>query len=311
MTAGQSTVAVRMPSHPIAKRLIQLCNFPLAAPSANLSGGPSPTMIEHVEQDLNDRISCIVNSGPCISGVESTVLSLMQDPPIILRPGGVTLEMLTQFVPNIQVYYPSISSHHNLDPRIMSIDSHAMKSLSDAPMSPGMKYVHYAPKAKLVLIRTEKLTPGYTIQLERFIKDHSKERGIHIGILLTANYSTFLSRMRPYATVFHLGSLGESEDNIHKEDFMDEIARDLFAGLRYLDAKKVHLIFMETLPSKQEGLAVMNRISKAASLILPVNSVSKVNFTDDTDGDGSNSDTIEQILQDLLRPNDPGSNKSG
>ena len=106
VTAGLPTVAIRFPEHPIAQLIIEKCGFPLAAPSANISGRPSPTEASHVFEDLKERIPLIVDGGSCSKGVESTVVNLLSDPPIILRPGSITPEMLQRFLPNIQVHKP-------------------------------------------------------------------------------------------------------------------------------------------------------------------------------------------------------------
>ncbi len=128
VTAGLDTVAVRMPSHPIANALIRLSGLPIAAPSANLSGKPSPTRACHVTMDMEGRADCIIDGGDCLWGVESTVLDLTVTPPAILRPGAVTKEELAEEIGEV-IYGTS----------------------ADAPKSPGMKYTHYAPKAPVYI----------------------------------------------------------------------------------------------------------------------------------------------------------------
>ncbi len=132
VTAGLSTVAVRMPSHPIANALIRLSGLPIAAPSANLSGKPSPTRASHVVSDLEGRADCIIDGGDCLWGVESTVLDLTVSPPAILRPGAVTKEELAEEIGEV-IYGTGIG----------------------APKSPGMKYTHYAPKAPVYIAEGE------------------------------------------------------------------------------------------------------------------------------------------------------------
>lgn len=135
VTCGQPTMAVRLPSHPVARTLIALCGFPLAAPSANSSGRPSPTLAHHVLEDLKGRLPLIIDGGACSSGLESTVLDALRQPPAILRPGGVTYEQLRQLegLAGLQVY------------RRDFVDS----QLEAAPSTPGMKYRHYSPDAKV------------------------------------------------------------------------------------------------------------------------------------------------------------------
>lgn len=138
VTCGHPTVGVRFPSHPVARGLIEACGFPLAAPSANSSGKPSPTLASHVYHDLQGRIPLILDGGSCDIGVESTVLDALRTPPAILRPGGLTYEALKAIkgMENLQVY-----RKHFVD-----------KELEMAPTTPGMKYRHYSPEAMVILI---------------------------------------------------------------------------------------------------------------------------------------------------------------
>ena len=136
VSAGLETVAIRYPSHPAAQAVIAACGFPLAAPSANLSGRPSPTTAEHVMHDLGGRIDAVLDGGPCAVGVESTVITLATNPPRLLRPGGITLEQLRSVLGEIV-----------LDPAVL----HPLASGAKAS-SPGMKYKHYAPKANVILL---------------------------------------------------------------------------------------------------------------------------------------------------------------
>lgn len=133
VTGGLDTVAVRMPNHPVALRLLQLADLPIAAPSANLSGKPSPTAVAHVQHDLDGRIAAIVAGGNCTVGVESTVLDLSGETPVILRPGGVTKEQLEQ-VTGKPVRYAA-----------------PFASAEETPRAPGMKYTHYAPEAPVYI----------------------------------------------------------------------------------------------------------------------------------------------------------------
>ncbi|WP_243007334.1 L-threonylcarbamoyladenylate synthase [Anaerotruncus sp. AF02-27] len=155
-SGGLETVAIRMPSHPVARELIRRSGVPLAAPSANLSGSPSPTTAQHCIDDLTGRVDAIVDGGECEVGVESTVLTLCTDPPSVLRPGAVTLEMLRQVIPE------------------MTLDPGVFEHLSDdcKVASPGMKYKHYSPKARVVLVR------GDLAQFGRFVASQKQDFGI-------------------------------------------------------------------------------------------------------------------------------------
>jgi L-threonylcarbamoyladenylate synthase len=152
VSAGLDTVAIRMPSHPAAREIIKACGFPLAAPSANASGRPSPTRAEHVKEDLDGRIDAIVDGGECAVGVESTVITLATDPPTLLRPGGVTPEELEEVLGGIEI------SHAVYEKLAEGEKAH----------SPGMKYKHYAPKAQVTLIK------GSFERYEKFLKAHNE-----------------------------------------------------------------------------------------------------------------------------------------
>lgn len=136
VSAGMDSVAIRFPSHPVARALIAAAGVPLAAPSANLSGHPSPTTAKHVEEDLGGRIAAILDAGPCGVGVESTVISLVEERPTLLRPGGITFEQLKEVLPDVQ------------------ISTGVLNQLPEGAKvrSPGMKYKHYAPKAEVTIL---------------------------------------------------------------------------------------------------------------------------------------------------------------
>lgn len=155
VTAGLPTVGIRMPSHPVALELLQTSRLPLAAPSANLSGKPSPTLSEHVVHDLTGRITGVVEGGASIFGLESTVIDLTTCIPVILRPGGITREQIEQVIGQVNV----------------------SEETSDTPKSPGMKYTHYAPVAEVILVKGS--LEFLTLQFNYF-----KTMGLHIGILV-------------------------------------------------------------------------------------------------------------------------------
>jgi L-threonylcarbamoyladenylate synthase len=228
VTAGQPTVAVRMPAHPIARKLIEICGFPLAAPSANTSGRPSPTSASHVYHDLGDRVPLIIDGGSCDSGVESTVLDGLRSVPAILRPGGVTYEMIRKYLPNVQVY-----RKHFVD-----------KELEDTPTTPGMKYRHYTPNADVIMIEPRDITTQRQI-LDECYRD-CVAKGLKVGVL-SSNLS------KEYPIEIHLGRTGA------------EVAKRLFASLREMESRNVDTILVQGIMEEDEGMAVMNRVRKAAS----------------------------------------------
>jgi L-threonylcarbamoyladenylate synthase len=228
VTAGQDTLAVRMPAHPLARELIELCGFPLAAPSANTSSRPSPTLAQHVLDDLKDKIPMILDGGPCQSGVESTVLDALRPIPAILRPGGVTYEMIKSIIPNVQVYRKDF------------VDL----QLENAPSTPGMKYKHYSPNCDVFVVEYRDL------QIQKsFIENLYQEcvsKSQMVGIL-----SVKLEKKYPLEI-----PLGENAA---------DIAQNLFSALRSMEQKGVKVIIVQGIAELDEGLAVMNRIRKAAS----------------------------------------------
>lgn len=222
--AGQlDTAAVRFPAHPVARKIIELCGFPLAAPSANLSGRPSPTSAEHVFEDLHDRIPMIVDAGPSSLGVESTVLDITQPHPTILRPGSITLRQIQEVLPDCVLYQ-------------------AGSGLEERPPTPGLKYRHYSPQAPVVLCRTAAIADAFCAQ----------HPGKHIVRLVYTASST------PRTSI----SLSESPLDY------PTIASNLFSALRAADAMQPDYILAEACPAVDEGMAVMNRLSKAAHQII-------------------------------------------
>lgn len=225
VTAGLSSVAVRIPDHPVAKTILEACNVPLAAPSANLSGKPSPTSAEHVYKDLNGRISGIVDGGPTGVGVESTVLDCTGERPVILRPGGITKQDLEAVIGEVDV-----------DP--------ALSNESSKPKSPGMKYTHYAPDSPLWLVDGD--LDFFQTQINQLKAD-----GKRVGVIVSEETSASLQG----AEIFTCGS---------KYD-LKEVAVKLYESLRSFDSKEVDVILCETFSEDGVGQAVMNRLRKAAS----------------------------------------------
>lgn len=224
-SGGLATVAVRLPSHPVANRLIQACGCPLAAPSGNLSGRPSPTTARHMLHDMDGRIDAILDGGPCGVGVESTVLTLAEQEPRLLRPGGVTLEMLQKVIGQVQV-----------DPAVL----HKLAEGAHAA-SPGMKYKHYAPKARVILVK------GGGEVYREFV-NYKKAPGI--GALC-------FDEDQPFLQVPSVAYGGENDSAAQ--------ARELFDALRALDEKEgIHTVYARCPELEGVGMAVYNRLIRAA-----------------------------------------------
>jgi L-threonylcarbamoyladenylate synthase len=226
------TIAVRMPMHNVALALIRESNCPIAAPSGNLAGKPSPTSAKHVFDDLNGRIDVILDGGPTRIGVESTVLDLSLDPPMILRPGGIPYETLNKILGNVQLH-PFVVADKELSP--------------DKVRSPGMKHRHYAPNAKVIVV--EGKLSAVVAKIMK-LADLYKHKGINVGVLATDETQTFYS-------VDIIKSLGSRFN-------LDMVARSLYGSLRDLDDLGVDVILAEGLSAEGLGLAVMNRLRKAA-----------------------------------------------
>ncbi|MFZ5641330.1 MAG: L-threonylcarbamoyladenylate synthase [Bacillota bacterium] len=232
VTGGLDTVAVRMPDHPVALALIRAAGVPVAAPSANLSGRPSPTGADHVLEDLAGRIDAVLDSGPCRVGVESTVLDLTAEPPVILRPGGVTREELEGVLGHVTE--AAGAGGATPDPT--------------APRSPGMKYTHYAPRARMVLVAL-----ADHAAMRRHVAEMAEElrqKGQKVGILATDETASFYR-------VDEVVSLGSRED-------LATVSRNIYGALRQMDQKGVDAIICEGFPAAGLGTAVMNRLAKAA-----------------------------------------------
>lgn len=239
-TGGLDTVAVRMPSDPVANRLIALAGVPVAAPSANTSGRPSPTTAQHVLQDMDGRIDMIIDGGPVGIGVESTIVDVSVETPTVLRPGAITMEMLEEVLGEVQI-----------DPAILGPVSADLR-----PKAPGMKYKHYAPKADLTLVEPEDGDMESPDSLERMtekVRQLAEEKlaeGFRVGIICTdESRQTY-----PKGLVRSIGSRTRRET----------VAHNLYALLREFDDLKADYIFSESFPEDHLGQAIMNRLSKAA-----------------------------------------------
>lgn len=239
VTANLPTVGVRMPDHPLALELLRRGDCPVAAPSANRSGRPSPTEASHVLDDLNGLIDGIVDGGATGVGLESTVVELLDEQTIaILRPGGITLEKLQRALPDIAVLG----------------GGNGAADQEEAPRSPGMKYTHYAPQGELTLVE------GNPEQAEAYIAARLEEasaRGERTGVL------AFSESAHRYEAdvVMDMGSRMK----------LDEAAVRLYAALRRFDEEKAVSLWAESCPEEGIGRALMNRMSKAASRVIRLN----------------------------------------
>ncbi len=245
VTAGGDTVAIRMPDHPVAKALIEISGVPLVAPSANASGKPSPTMARHVLEDLEGKIHGIIDGGSSAVGIESTVIDMTGEPPMLLRPGGITQKM-------IEAVIGPIERDDQLDEIDRGKSSKKKLNFSGKVRSPGMKYTHYAPKAQVLILRgiREKVI-GKIKELEKAYQKSGQTVGI---ITVDENLKEYEkgSCKNPY-----LRSLGSEKD-------VEKMAANLFAILRDFDQTDVKIILAEALEDREMGYAIMNRLSKAA-----------------------------------------------
>ncbi len=229
-TGGLETVAVRMPNHPLALELIRAAGGYVAAPSANKSGRPSPTIASHVEEDLSGRIDMILDGGPVGIGLESTIVDFTDEIPTILRPGYINQEMLEQVIGPVQVDKALIDPTQLLYAK-----------------APGMKYRHYAPKAELVVVEGAQQKVQQKI---RELVEKMSEGGISVGIIATDESAAAY----PMGIVKSIGSRKNEET----------IAQHLFGILREFDDSDVQYIFSEAFDTPQMGQAIMNRLLKAA-----------------------------------------------
>lgn len=223
-TAGLDSVGVRMPDHPVALALLKRCGLPIAAPSANSSGKPSPTRAEHVIEDLHGKIAGVLDGGATGVGVESTVIDCTSSVPVIFRPGGVTKEQLEAVIGEVR-----------MDP--------ALSEETAKPKAPGMKYTHYAPNAPLYLVA------GSKAFLEKLVEEKQRE-GLKVGVLTTEeNVNEYGADL-----VLACGKRAEPET----------VAAALYDTLRAFNHETVDIIFSEMFSSEGVGDAIMNRLQKAA-----------------------------------------------
>jgi len=226
VTGGLETVALRMPNHPIALDVIGLSELPICAPSANLSGRPSSTLFEHVYQDFNNKVDVIIDGGKAKIGLESTVLDVTTPIPTLLRPGAITKEMIEKTL-------------------ALGIIDGTNKKIDDIPKSPGMKYKHYAPKGKMMMV------DGNIHDVISYINTQVQSLDLNKTAVIGAYEITSQIDLKYKVSLGHLSNL-------------DEIASNLFIALRQMDDLGIEYIFIHSLPESDLGQAIMNRLSKAS-----------------------------------------------
>ncbi|WP_314962516.1 L-threonylcarbamoyladenylate synthase [Peptostreptococcus stomatis] len=228
-SGGLDTVAIRMPSDQVARDLIRQAGVPIAAPSANISGRPSPTKPEHIIRDMDGRVDGILVGGSCNYGVESTIVDLSNDVAMVLRPGSITLEMLGEVLGQV-----------DLDPSLKNKDDNIKAK------APGMKYKHYSPRAQVYIVRAGD-QEDFARRVDELCLDNAK-KGLKTGVM------TRSSDQHPYqAQVF---DLGESDA---------EVAKNLFDSLISLDRESIDIAYVPYFEERGIGVAIMNRLKKAAA----------------------------------------------
>ncbi len=224
VTAGMNSVAVRFPSNEVAREIINLSGDPLVAPSANISGSPSPTKFKHVVDDLENKVDALVDGGECKYGLESTVISLLGTVPKLLRPGAITPEEIEKVIGKIEI-----------DNSVYSKIKEGQKALC-----PGMKYKHYSPKANVILLE------GSTEKYTEFIKNNSKEN--LVALCFDEDIPKLLCRYIPYGS---------------QNDFKSQ-AKKLFSSLREADKLNPSIIYAHCPHAEGIGIAVYNRLIRSA-----------------------------------------------
>ena len=229
VTGGLPTVALRVPAHPVAAALIRAVGVGIAAPSANLSGRPSPTTAAHVIEDLSGRVDMIIDGGECDVGLESTIISLDGDVATLLRPGAITADALACVCSEVKIA-PAVT---------------AQLAKNERPLSPGMKYRHYAPRATLTLL------DGHAEDISSYLKSLAADNTV--GILC---YDEEISALQGAATLFPIGGKNDLETQ----------AKRLFALLREADEHpKLEKLYAHLPPQEGLGLALYNRLIRAAA----------------------------------------------
>ena len=231
-TGGLDTVAVRMPSNKIAASFIEASGGFIAAPSANLSGRPSPTEASHVIGDMSGRIDMIIDGGQSVIGLESTIVDMTEPVPMVLRPGYITGEMIRETIGNV-----------SYDPAVFGEVSEGIR-----PKAPGMKYRHYAPRGELTIVKGDR---DAVIGYMKDALDRGLKKGLKVGIIATEETK---DNYRDATLLMNMGARDDEE----------EIARHLYSVLRRCDDEDIDLIYSEDFSTPRMGQAIMNRLIKAA-----------------------------------------------
>lgn len=231
VTGGLDTVAIRFPSDPTIAKLIKTSGLPLAAPSANTSGKPSPTNFARVYEDLNGKIDCMIKGGSSKFGVESTVIDTTGEMATILRPGGITFEMLEAVLGKVM-----------MDPAL----GHKLKA-GEVPRAPGMKYTHYSPNAEVIIVRG---TQDKVVEKINALVKEASDKGKKVGVMAT-------DETLPLFKAETVISVGTEKDP-------STIAANLFEVLREYDDAKVDLVYTLAFSTEGIGQAIMNRLEKSA-----------------------------------------------
>ncbi len=232
-TGGLDTVAIRMPSHPVAMKLIKESGVFIAAPSANTSGRPSPTLAEHVIEDMNGRIDMILDGGAVGIGIESTIVDLTGDVPTILRPGFVTKKMLESIIGEVEIDKAIIEPDPNLRPK-----------------APGMKYTHYAPKGEVTIVESINQQNKVVVDKINSLTAEKTAQGYKTAVIATRENA-------PLYNCENVLIVGEADKGV-------TISANLYAILRKCDTIGAEYIYSEALNQNELGGAIMNRLLKAA-----------------------------------------------
>lgn len=228
-SGGLDTVAIRMPSDPVARQLIRRAGVPIAAPSANISGRPSPTKPDHIIRDMDGRVDGILVGGPCNYGVESTIVDLSSGIAMVLRPGSVTLEMLKEVLGQVE-----------LDPSLKNKDDNIKAK------APGMKYKHYSPQAQVYIVKANDLD-DFAQKVDALCLENEKKK-LKTGVMTRSSDGHAYQAIR--------FDLGESDA---------DLAKNLFDVLIGLDRESVDIAYVPYFEEKGLGVAIMNRLKKAAA----------------------------------------------
>ncbi len=229
VTANLETVGMRCPAHDLCRAIIAAADVPVAAPSGNISGRPSPTTAQHMLEDMDGRIDAIVDGGASQVGVESTIIDLTCDPPRLLRPGGITLEQLKEVLGEVEV-----------DPAVTRL-----MGAGEQPRAPGMKYRHYAPKAPVTVVT------GAPEASAAYIARHAGEED---GVICFDEFAALFAVQKGSSLVKEIGPAGDKEEQ----------ARHIFDALRAFDHTEVSAIWAQCPDTQGIGLAIANRLNKAA-----------------------------------------------